>query len=458
MPDTGWLRGIGYHESVAGMIDRHWIDRVAPDRPVRVQHRSGRLWVFNTVALDLLLAAAPSPPELERDARGWTGRLFDADPWLRDALGSVPPPLEAVGSMLAKFGITGVTDMSPANDDAMARFFATERERGALPQRLMLAGRPELGREALPSQLTPGAVKLHLHEEHLPDYEATVATIRQAHEDGHTVAVHCISEVELVFTLAAIREAGPRAGDRIEHASVAPDALIQEIATLGLSVCVQPNFVDERGDAYRAAIPAQYWPSLYRLRSFERAGVPLAGGTDAPFGAPDPWAAMAAGVSRRTAAGQTLGLSEALRPEEALDLFLVDPVDLSTRRRLTVGGEADLCLLRVPWRTARTNLSADLVRATIIGGTIVHDSVDQAPSQRGPGVDASSRQHQPRRALPSDPPWDRDAAPEPGQDPHRCFGQLEPCVRGSSQPIGKGGEFQPRTDTGTLYQHLQPTP
>jgi predicted amidohydrolase YtcJ len=386
----GWLRGIGYHEGVAGMIDRHWIDRVASDRPVRVQHRSGRLWVFNTFALDLLLAAAAPPPQLERNAQGWTGRLFDADPWLRGALGSIPPKLDAVGAMLARFGITSVTDMSPLNDDAMARFFALERDRGALPQRLMLAGKPELGRDTLPSELAPGPVKLHLHEEHLPDYDATVATIRRAHEQAQTVAVHCVSEVELVFTLAALRDAGAMTGDRIEHASVAPDSLIQEIATLGLSVCVQPNFVHERGDAYRTAISPEDWPALYRLQAFRQAGVPLAGGTDTPFGAADPWSAMAAATSRRTAAGETLGLEEALTPEAALDLFLAHSNDFSKRRQLSVESEADLCLLRAPWRTARANLSADLVCATIIGGNIVHDSVDQPPGQRGPRIDATS--------------------------------------------------------------------
>ena len=45
---TGWLRGVGYHESVAGLIDRRWLDSYGPDRPIRIQHRGGRLWVLNT--------------------------------------------------------------------------------------------------------------------------------------------------------------------------------------------------------------------------------------------------------------------------------------------------------------------------------------------------------------------------------------------------------------------------
>jgi hypothetical protein len=39
---SGWIRGVGYHESVAGPLDRALLDTLAPDRPVRIQHRAGR--------------------------------------------------------------------------------------------------------------------------------------------------------------------------------------------------------------------------------------------------------------------------------------------------------------------------------------------------------------------------------------------------------------------------------
>ena len=38
---SAWLRGVGYHESVAGDLDRHTLDALVPTRPCRVQHRSG---------------------------------------------------------------------------------------------------------------------------------------------------------------------------------------------------------------------------------------------------------------------------------------------------------------------------------------------------------------------------------------------------------------------------------
>ena len=40
-----FIRGVGYHHSVAGEIDRAWLDDHGPDKPIRIQHRSGRLWI-----------------------------------------------------------------------------------------------------------------------------------------------------------------------------------------------------------------------------------------------------------------------------------------------------------------------------------------------------------------------------------------------------------------------------
>jgi predicted amidohydrolase YtcJ len=240
-----------------------------------------------------------------------------------------------------------------------------------LPQRVLLAGQLALGQARLDPALTLGPVKLHLHEAQLPDFDAAVALMRAAHDRGRVVAVHCVTLTELVFTLATLREAGVRRGDRIEHASVTPDEQLTEMAELGLAVVVQPNFVAERGDEYLADIAQEEWSNLYRLRAFAQAGVTMAGGSDTPFGAADPWAAMAAAVARRTRQGKLLGAGERLTPEAALALFLADPVKLDRTRCIEPGTSADLCLLARPWREARELLSAGLVKATIIGGQIV---------------------------------------------------------------------------------------
>lgn len=380
VPGTGWLRGVGYHESVAGMLDAAMLDRIAPDRPVRIQHRGGRMWFLNSAALDLLLADRQPPPGLERVGGRCTGRLFEEDSWLKGALAGRPPGFAEAGAMLARVGVTGVTEISPVNDAVIARHFAAEHASGRLPQKVLLAGRPELSEADMGDGMRLGPVKLHLHEEALPALDDAVTFMRDAHDRGRAVAIHCATEVELVFALAALDEAGVTKGDRIEHASVAPDSAVAEIARLGLAVVSQPHFIAERGDAYRADIAAADLPLLYRLRAFLNAGVTLAGGSDAPFGRTDPWTSMAAAVSRRTRSGASIGPDEALTPEQALDLYLRVPEALDQRRRVEVGAPADLCLLDRSWDRARTDLASVAVRATWIDGRLIFDRVDQPPA------------------------------------------------------------------------------
>lgn len=364
-PGTGWLRGILYHESVAGLPNARELDLICSHRPLRIQHRSGRMWLFNSAGLDLLLHSAPPPPGLEMEHGKPTGHLFDEDTWLRSVLGAAPPEFAAVSRELAAFGVTGLTDMSPSNGPEMAVHFAAEQAAGRLLQTVRLAGSLALG---------SGPAKLHLHENALPDFDETVALVRAAHAAGRPVASHCTTETELVFTIAAIAEAGSLPGDRIEHAGIARDSHIAQIAELGLAVCGQPHFIAERGDQYLADVEPELVPLLYRQASFIKAGIPLAAGSDAPFGSLDPWLAMRAAISRETAKGQSIGADEALTPEQAVALYLADPDDLSRQRALEIGTHADLCLLHKPWQSACKSLESSLVRATFIGGNLVHQS------------------------------------------------------------------------------------
>jgi predicted amidohydrolase YtcJ len=72
----GWIRAVGYHESVAGALDASVLDELEPARPVRVQHRSGELWILNGEALRRTGAARHDAPGIERAPGGApTGRI-----------------------------------------------------------------------------------------------------------------------------------------------------------------------------------------------------------------------------------------------------------------------------------------------------------------------------------------------------------------------------------------------
>lgn len=375
----GWLRGTGYHESVAGLLDRTQLDAMAPDRPLRVQHRSGRLWMFNSAGLRRLGvddARAKDDPLERRDGRP-TGRLYDADSWLRERIGrdSRRPELRAVSRELARRGVTGVTDTSHSNDVDTFEDFAN---RDDFLQHLVVMGDASLdalaSRPTWSSRVRPGAHKFHLHDHDLPDFDGLCEAIRRSHAAGRAAAFHCVTRGELVYALAALEQAGSIGHDRVEHAGVAPAEALEAMSRLAVRVVTQPHFISERGDDYRRDVAPEDRPHLYRLRSLIDAGIALAAGSDAPYGGLDPWRSMAASTRRRTSEGHVIGDAERLAPEQALRLHLAPLEDPGAApRRIQVGARADLCLLDRPWSDARTALDQVQVGATWIGGRLFLD-------------------------------------------------------------------------------------
>lgn len=374
-PRDGWIRGVGYHDSVAGPLDRWSLDRLEPERPLRIQHRSGALWIVNSLGANRLgLDAAIDVPGVERSADGRAnGRLLRIDGWLRERLGEASPPdFSAVGACLAGFGVTGVTDATPGNGPVELEALGSAVARRELPQRLIVMGRADLP-DVPTHRVERGARKLLLAEDALPEFDELVGWMRDAHAVDRPVAVHCVTRAELVMTVSAFAAAGSHPGDRIEHASVAPPDVVELLSELPVTVVTQPNFIHERGDAYLEDVDAGERPWLYRCRGWLEAGIPLGAGTDAPFGDPDPWNAMRAAVERSTRRGRVMGEQEALAPERALALFTT-PSDApgGAPRRVEVGALADLCLLTRPWSEARRDLSSRQVRITFCEGRRVH--------------------------------------------------------------------------------------
>ncbi|MET1074460.1 MAG: amidohydrolase family protein [Umezawaea sp.] len=371
----GWVRGVGYVETVAGELDSAAVDRWHASRPVRIQHRSGALWIVNSAAAQHLGLADGVHPGIERAADGTpTGRLWRADDWLRSRLPPPPAPdLAAVGAHLAALGITAVTDATPDLDDDALAFLGHAVDRGDIPQRVQLLGVPLDRREPGP-RLAVGPYKIVLADSGLPDLDSLVGRIRTVHAVGRSVAVHCVSREALVLLVAGLRSSGARRGDRIEHASLVPAELLRELAVSGLRVVTQPGFLADRGDDYLADVPAPDHGDLYRCRSLLDAGIPVALSSDAPYGPLDPWAVVAAAMHRRTPTGAVAGTAERVSFDEALGAYLSAHGDPGGEpRRVVPGLAADLVLLDRPLADMAAEPAAGAVRTVLIGGSVVTD-------------------------------------------------------------------------------------
>lgn len=386
----GWIRAVGYHESVAGNLTRGDLDEIVRNRPVRVQHASGAMWMLNTLGMELLGISESTPgAEIDESGRA-TGRLFRNDELLRSGtlLGGLPESYESestakglteVGVMLAGFGVTGVTDATPGYGDAEVGFFRNMAEARVIPQRLTLM--PSVERvsasgsspETSATQSTHvsfGPHKIILSDHLLPAFSEVADEVRAAHGAGRPVAVHSVTRASLALLLAVLREVDSLEGDRAEHASVAPPELVAGLREQGVRVVVQPHFIAERGDRYLSEVESEDLPWLYRCQGFLDAGLRVAGGTDAPFGRPNPWLAIRAAVKRETQpGGQVIAPQEKISAVQARDLFLSPPDDPGGKtRRVREGMAADLCLLHEPWGEVARSMPENPVRFTWIGG------------------------------------------------------------------------------------------
>ncbi|WP_099037690.1 amidohydrolase family protein [Mycobacterium neglectum] len=340
----GWLRAVGYHEAVAGPLDRRLLDEVSPRVPVRVQHRSGVLWTLNSAGLAQVgLGDHPD------------GRLRSSDHVWSDALQRNESGLAEVSRRLGSYGVTGVTDATPDLEVGDVVKLMAAHRRGELRQRLHC--------------LAPGKRILHDTDLDLADLAAWIA---QRHADDVPVAVHCVTAAQLVITLAALRSAGSHPQDRIEHAAVVPDDSVADIVDVGVTVVTQPNFVAERGDQYLDDVPVAEHHELWRLASLLAAEVPVALSTDMPFGHDDPWKAMCAAVSRTTAGGTVLGADECVPARDALGMFFGSADAPAVQRRIAPGQPGDLCILGAGPAEVLGELDSGMVATTIVAGQVIY--------------------------------------------------------------------------------------
>ncbi|MGV8876999.1 MAG: amidohydrolase [Rhodoglobus sp.] len=187
--------------------------------------------------------------------------------------------------------------------------------------------------------------------------------IRTASDAGLIPAVHAIGDDANRLALDAFETVG--CVGRIEHAQLLAQEDFARFAALGIAASVQPEHAMDDRDVAEA-----YWPGrtdrTIALRGLLDAGAELLMGSDAPVARLDPWATIAAAVSRSRDG------REPWHPEQCITV--AEALAASTQSTIAVGEVADIVVTRKnPLDCTGDELRAMRVDATILAGRFTHN-------------------------------------------------------------------------------------
>ena len=424
------------------------LDQAVPDRPAVLYHTSLHACVLNSAALRAAGFGdrQPDPPggAFGRDGEGrLDGVVFEGPMFalfernLRDDITRMGAAerarlMERAGQRLAALGITAACDADLRRDTFGA--FAEADQAGALHQRIyglvvhdqvdwLLADGLQ-GRHS--GRLATEAVKIWadggmssrtaaIHGSYpVPPHGSGIlffgrdeltAMVRDFDARGFQVAVHAQGDRAIGTVLdayaAVLAEdrgpatppgaAGPAAAGRnprrhrIEHAGAMYPALTARAAELGIVIVSQPGFLSTLGDGFAAAFPGQA-DQLYAFGSWRRAGLTVAGSSDAPVISAAPLLGIRDALIRRTGGGQVLGPAERLTAREALALYTTEAATAMHREdeigSLQPGKLADFVVLDAnPLQADPGRITGIQVLATVVDGTPTYQAASVLPGR-----------------------------------------------------------------------------
>ncbi len=423
-PGQPWIIGRGWNQEKWGLgrfPTAAELDAAVSDRPVWLERVDGHAGWANSAAITAAGVTAamkdPAGGRIERIAPGGkpAGVFVDTAKTLITRIVPQPRPEDrdlALGeaqTLLLSRGLTAVADMGTRIEDWQT--FRRAGDLGSLRIRIMAYA---LGTEAMEliagpgptpwlydDRLRMGGVKLvadgalgsrgaALKAPYADDpankghFITTPVQLRnlmsRAAIDNFQIAVHAIGDSANVEVLNAIDElAQTYKGDRrwrIEHAQIVDPADIPRFGQHGVIASMQP--VHQTSD--RLMAEARLGPArlagAYAWHSLKAAGATLAFGSDAPVEKPDPFAGMAAAISRTGPDGQPFGgwqPQERVTREEALAAYTTGAAyaGFAERRfgRIAPGLQADFIFVdRDPMLASPSELAATEVQEVWIGG------------------------------------------------------------------------------------------
>ena len=423
-PDRKWIIGRGWNQETWGLgrfPTATELDAAVADRPVLLSRVDGHAEWANSAALAAAgvdaQTADPAGGRIERKAGSHkpAGVLVDNATDLVQHAVPAPRPddydlaLTKAQEILLARGVTAAADMGTTIEAWQS--FRRAGDLGWLRVRLMsyamgvdameLIGGPGPTPWLYADKLHMGGVKLYMDgalgsrgawlkapyaddpkNTGLPLMSGTQLRNRMSRAalDKFQIAVHAIGDAANAEVLSAVEELSQTyTGDRrwrIEHAQIVDPADIARFGKNGVIASMQP--VHQTSD--RLMAEARLGPGrlagAYAWRSIAATGAPLAFGSDAPVEAPDPFAGMAAAISRTGPDGQPFGgwmPGETIGREAALAAYTAQGAYAgfgeSRFGELKPGLRADFVVIdRDPLLVSPQDLRATRVLQTWVGG------------------------------------------------------------------------------------------
>ena len=425
-----WILGRGWNQEKWGLgrfPTAAELDRAVADRPVYLQRVDGHAGWANTLAMEVAgidaRSKSPAGGRIERIASSQvpSGVFVDAAEELMTRAIPAPRPnerdlaLAEAQKVLHRNGITAAADMGTTIEDWQA--YRRAGDKGALTLRIMAyAAGPdqmELIAGARPSpwlyddKLRMNGIKIYLDgalgsrgawlkQDYADDPGNTglpltgPAKLRnilvRAAQGNFQPAIHAIGTAaneDALNAVAEIAESFP--GDRrwrIEHAQIVDPADLPKFAQNGVIASMQPVHQTSDRKMAEARLGPDRLDGAYAWNSILELGGRLAFGSDAPVESPDPFAGLAAAITRTDADGEPFGgwrPEERVNREQALAGFTSEAAFAGFAEgrfgRLLPGEHADFVLIdRDPMLASPAELRETRVLETWVGGRKVYEA------------------------------------------------------------------------------------
>ncbi len=432
-PERRWIVGRGWNQekwNLGHFPTAADLDAVVADRPVWLERVDGHAGWANSRAIEIAgvtnATKSPAGGRIEMVGGEPSGIFVDAAGELVSRHIPAPKPGErdlALGEAqkaLLSVGITSIADMGTTIEDWQS--YRRAGDGGWLSIRIFgyAAGIDNMVAIAGPrptpwlydDKLRLGGVKLYLDgalgsrgawlKKPYADAPSQTglsflasAEIRnlmvRASMDGFQTAVHAIGDAANADAIGAVEDlAATYPGDRrwrIEHVQVVDPVDLPRLAKNGIIASMQPVHQTSDRLMAEARLGPERLNGAYAWNSILKAGGKLAFGSDTPVESPNPFAGIAAAITREDEKGQPFGgwiPAERVTREQALAGFTIGAAYAAFADgkvgALTPGHRADFILVDVdPLLASPREIRAAKVRETWVGGRPVFNSDTAKP-------------------------------------------------------------------------------